>query len=176
MKKTFQRNHITIARADKSKATVLINKNILQRKLYEFLQENSIKQIKKDPTDKYQKRIHLALQKSENIIEKRVHNYLMNIKPKAPQLNAYIKTHKDNAPIRPVINHTQAPSHKLARHLNKKLRGLLPLPNAYVTNSQEIAEELTNIPINDHMKIITLDIKDLYVNLPTHGVIHTAKF
>jgi len=52
----------------------------------------------------------------------------MNIKPKAPQLNAYIKTHKDNAPIRPVINHTQAPSHKLARHLNKKLRGLLLYP------------------------------------------------
>jgi len=48
-KKTFQRNHITIARADKSKATVLINKNILQRKVYEFLQENGIKQINKDP-------------------------------------------------------------------------------------------------------------------------------
>jgi len=26
------------------------------------------------------------------------------------------------------------------------------------------------------MKIITLDIKDLYVNLPTQGVINTAKF
>ena len=105
------------------------------------------------------------------MIEKRAHKYLMNIKPKAPQLNAYIKTHKDNAPIRPVINHTQAPSHKLARHLNKKLRELLPLPNSYnVTNSQEIAEELTNIWINDRMWLITLDVKDLYVNLPTQGV------
>ena len=44
----------------------------------------------------------------------------MNTKPKTPQLNAYIKTHKDNPPIRPVINHTQALSHKLARHLNRK--------------------------------------------------------
>ena len=78
----------------------------------------------------------------------RAHKYLMNIKPKAPQLSSYIKTHKDSAPKRPVINHTQAPSHKLARHLNKKLRELLPLPNSYnVTNSQEIAEELTNIRI-----------------------------
>jgi len=84
----------------------------------------------------------------------------MNIKPKAPQLNAYIKTHKGNAPIRPVINHTQAPSHKLARHLNRKLRELLHLPNIYnVKNSQEIAEELTNIWINDCMRLITLDIK-----------------
>ena len=26
------------------------------------------------------------------------------------------------------------------------------------------------------MKVITLDIKDLYVNLPIKGIIHTAKF
>jgi len=107
MKKTFQHNNITIARADKSKAIVLINKNNLQEKVYEFLQENNIKKINKDPTDKYQKQIQLVLQKFKNTIEKRAHKFLMNIKPKAPQLNTYIKTHKDNAPIRPVINHTQ---------------------------------------------------------------------
>lgn len=101
----------------------------------------------------------------------------MNIKPRAPQLNAYVKMHKDNAPIRPVINHTQAPSHKIARHLNRKLRDLLPLPNTYnVKNSQEIAEKIVNIRINEHMKLITLDIKDLYVNVPTQGVLQAAKF
>jgi len=63
IKKTFQHNNITIARADKSKAIVLINKNNLQEKVYEFLQENNIKKINKDPTNKYQKQIQLALQK-----------------------------------------------------------------------------------------------------------------
>jgi len=84
MKKTFQRNHITIARADKSKTTVLINKNILQEKVYEFLQENNIKQINKDPTDKHQKQIHLALQKSENIIEKKSTQVFNEHKTKSP--------------------------------------------------------------------------------------------
>jgi len=27
----------------------------------------------------------------------------MNIKPMAPKMNAYIKTHRENKPIRPVI-------------------------------------------------------------------------
>jgi len=27
-----------------------------------------------------------------------------------PKIDAYIKTHKENEPIRPVINNTQAPS------------------------------------------------------------------
>jgi len=89
----------------------------------------------------------------------------------------HVKTHRDNAPIRPVINHTQAPSHKLARHFNRKLRYLLPLPNTYnVKNSQEIAEGIINIRINEHMKLITLDKKDPYVNVPTQGVLQAAKF
>ena len=29
---------------------------------------------------------------------------------------------------------------------------------------------------NEQMKIITLDIKHLYDNLPTQGIIHTTKF
>jgi GTP-binding protein EngB required for normal cell division len=49
MKKTFQHNHITIARADKNKAIVLIKQNNLHEKVYEFLQENNIKKINKGP-------------------------------------------------------------------------------------------------------------------------------
>ena len=51
------------------------------------------------------------------------------------------------------------------------------LPYTYTTkNSQELAEELRKIQIDEHIKIITLDIKDLYVNLPIQGIIQTIKF
>ena len=45
----------------------------------------------------------------------------MQMKPMAPKLNALIKTHKEDKPIRPVINNIQAPSYKLTKYLNKKL-------------------------------------------------------
>ena len=63
-----------------------------------------------------------------------------------------IKTHKDDKPIRPVINNTQAPSYKLAKHLNKILNQLIDLPHTYATkNSNEVAQELNNIQIiNQH--------------------------
>jgi len=103
--------------------------------------------------------------------------YLISIKPTAPNLNVYIKTHKNDEPIKPVINNTQAPSYKIAKYLNKKLHNLICLPHAYNTkHSQEIAEELKIMQINEQMKIITLDIKDLYVNLPIEGIIQTTKF
>ena len=101
------------------------------------------------------------------------HKYLLNIRSMAPQLNVYIKTHKENQPIRPVINNVQAPSYKVAIYINKKLQGLICLPYTYNTkNSQEIAEELIKLPVNEHMRIVILDIKDRYTNFHT---VHTAR-
>jgi len=43
-------------------------------------------------------------------------------------------------------------------------------------NSKGVAQELISIQINDQHKIITLDIKDLRVNLTTQNVIKITKF
>jgi len=74
-------------------------------------------------------------------------------------------------PIRPVINNTQAPSHKIAKFLNNNLKNMQILPDTYnIKNSIEITEELTKLHINQNNKLITLDIKDLYTNLPKQGI------
>ena len=67
------------------------------------------------------------------IINKNINKYLTNLQPKAPQLNVMIKTHKKNMPIRPVVNNTCAPSQKIAKFLNKKLKNMEILPNTYNT-------------------------------------------
>jgi hypothetical protein len=57
LKKTLQNNNLTIVKADKSKAIVIIDKTTLGKKVDNFIQENNIKQLNKDPTDTYQKQI-----------------------------------------------------------------------------------------------------------------------
>jgi len=110
-------------------------------------------------------------------VNKQAHKYLINIKPAAPKRNVFIKTHRNNEPIRPVIKNTQAPPYKIAKYLNKKLHNLICLPYTYNTkNSQKITEELKRTQINEQMKISILDIKDLYVNLAIQGIIRTTKF
>jgi len=99
IKNMLQRNNLTIARADKNKAIVVISKDALEQKIMTFIQENQIACLNKDPTECFQKEIQQALQKCDTLIEKSKHKYLMNIKPTAPHLNAYIKTHKQNRPI-----------------------------------------------------------------------------
>jgi hypothetical protein len=156
---------------------VIIDKDTLKAKVGNFIKENHVQRLNKDPTEIFQKQIHQAIQRCNILIDKQAQKYQLNIKPKAPQLNVYIKTHTDNQPIGPVINNTQAPSYKIAKYMNKKLQGLICLPYTYNTkNSQEVAEELVVLPINETMRIITLDIKDMYVNLPIAGIIKTNRF
>ena len=88
IRKTLQKNNLTIARADKNRA--IINKNSLEQKIKVFIQEKGITHLNKDPTDLYQKQIQQTLQKCDSLIEKGKHSYLMNIRPTTPKLNAYI--------------------------------------------------------------------------------------
>jgi hypothetical protein len=177
IKNTLQRNNLTIARADKNKAIVIISKDALEQKIITFIQENQITRLNKDPTECFQKQIQQALQKCDALIGTSKHKYLMNIKPTAPHLNAYIKTHKEDRPIRPVINNIPAPLYKAAKLLNRKLQQLINLPNTYTAkNSHEVALDLHNTRTNQNHKLITLDIKDLYVNLTVQDIIQTTKF
>jgi hypothetical protein len=72
--KKMLRNNLTITKADKSKAIVIINKNNLEEKVDKFIQENHIRQINKDPTDKYQKQIQQTIQKCDLLIDNHAKN------------------------------------------------------------------------------------------------------
>ena len=51
------------------------------------------------------------------------------------------------------------------------------LPNINnIKNSQDIAQDFIKIHLNKHTKLITLDIKDLYTNLPKTGIINATKY
>jgi len=96
IKKKLHNENTTIAKADKRKAIVIIQKTCLQEKITNFLQANNIPCITKDPTDKYNKQIHKIVQQCKLIINKHTNRHLTNLQPKAPQLNVVIKTHKEN--------------------------------------------------------------------------------
>jgi hypothetical protein len=146
IKKILQHNNLTIAKADESKAIVIIDKTELKQKIDAFIQENNIIRLNKDPTEYYHRQLQQTMQKCEDLIEKNRCKYLLNIKPTAPRINAYIKTHKENKPIRPVINNTQAPSYKMGKFLNTRIKEYINLPNTYtIENSYEIAQELHKI-------------------------------
>jgi hypothetical protein len=80
IKYILRQNSLTIVRADKNKAIVIINKDILDQKIMTFIHENQITHLSKEPTDHFQKQIQQTIQKCNTLIDKNKHKYLLNIK------------------------------------------------------------------------------------------------
>ena len=72
---------------------------MLNQKIENFIHENDITQLNKDPTGTLKKQIQQTVQKCNILIERKQQKFLSQIKPSAPTLSALIKTHKQNEPI-----------------------------------------------------------------------------
>ena len=148
-------------------ACVIIYNKDYSSKVNDCLDNNNFHKLPKDPTDKYQKNIIHTLKYCNLIIPTRQVKHLIQKKPLPPSLNALIKIHKPDNPIRPVVNNTNAPTYKIAKLLVNKLHEHLQLKYHYnVKDSVSLASDLTKLIINEHHRMITFDIKDLYVNIP----------
>jgi len=96
--------------------------------------------------------------------------------PSPPTLNALLKSHIPNIPIRSVINNRDAPAYKTAKKLNTILNNHLQLDNEHVTiNSNTLTNELINLKINNKQRFLTFDVKDLYFNIPIRETIDITR-
>jgi hypothetical protein len=165
-----------IAHADKGKTTVIAYTQDYTDKVHAFLLENNFCTLTNNPTHKDHKTIHKTLLKCNKITDKKLIKYLTQRKPSPPTLNALLKLHKPNTPIRPVVNNRMAPTYKAAKKLNTILSNHLHLENQYnVIKSNTLAKDLIQLKINNKHRLLTLDIKDLCVNLPTKETINITK-
>ena len=106
------------------------------------------------------------------IIKHKDHLQYINSNPKAPNLRTTTKIHKQGHPIRPIVNYTQAPAYKIQKFLSKYLKEKLIIEHKYnIINSNKLATTLKTLKINKQMKFISLDIKDMYSNIPVQETI-----
>jgi hypothetical protein len=83
--------------------------------------------------------------------------------PQAARLRAKIKIHKPSTSIRPVISSIYAPTHKIAKHRHQRFKDLLNLKNEYnITNTTQLAENISKLKLNPEHKLLKMRIKDLY--------------
>jgi hypothetical protein len=69
-----------------------------------------------------------------------------------------------------------APAYKISKLLVNRLNNLRNLRNHYnAKDSIALANDLTKIKLEENHRMITLDIKDLYVNIPIEETLRIAK-
>jgi hypothetical protein len=121
-------NELIITKADKGKTIVILTKEDYTQKVNNFIQENQFTLLNNDPTKNHRKAIKHIMTQCNNIIPKENKWKYINMNPTAPKLHVTIKLHKENTPIRPIINWRNAPAYELAKHLTK----ILPTPTEYI--------------------------------------------
>jgi hypothetical protein len=129
LKNKLTSNNIILVQADKGRTIVVVDNSVYVEKVNNFLITNQFSTLLRDPTDKYQKKLQKILQQSNKVIEKQKIKYLLQNKPRPPTLNAQLQLHKPNIPIRPIVNHINAPTYKVAKFLTKILNEHLNLNN-----------------------------------------------
>ena len=106
--------------------------------------------------------------RAEGLINTEDKGRYVSLNPHIPTLKGVLKVHKDGTPIRPIVDYTQAPAYKLAKKLTNILKTHIPLPNAFnIQNSVQLMRDISEIPFVPELKLASLDISDMYSNIPT---------
>jgi hypothetical protein len=130
-------------------------------KIDKFISSSQFDVLKSDPTNTYQKQIRNTLNSCKAIIHNEMKPRLINLNPKSPNTRGLIKVHKQEHPIRPIVNWTNAPAYKTAKHFTTALNKAISLPFAFnIMNSMQLINDLKEIKVHPHIRVATFDISN----------------
>jgi hypothetical protein len=108
-----------------------------------------------------------SINKCPNIINRNDKHKYTNMNAKAFALKAQIKLHKANYPICPIFNYGTAPVYKIEKLLAEQPQQHMKLRYTYsLNNSLQCAQTINNMSFETNRKIMSLNITDLYTNIP----------
>ncbi|XP_068229378.1 uncharacterized protein [Palaemon carinicauda] len=154
---------ITLRRADKTAAFVLINREEYHEKLnLIFADSSKFESFSRNPTEDI-KRVANRIIQTINTATNVVHMPPTSGVSGLDYLYGNVKPHKQGNPLRPIISLCPAPTYQLGKRLNTLLTPYIP--NKYcVTSSAEFPEKLKN-STSDRV-IASMEVKSLFTNVP----------
>ena len=167
IQKKLKEHDATITKADKGNTVVILPTHQYDTKLQDFIHNNDLHIQTTDPTKMFQTQVRNTIKRSPILIPKDHRWKYINMNPSAPSIKGLIKLHKPDQPIRPVVNWRSAPAYKLSKLFTDKTNILAPLPNSLnIKNTHELLKNLKDTPILPHYNLASLDITNLYSNIP----------
>ena len=92
---------------------------------------------------------------------------MRQIRPSAPTLQELPRIHKEEIPIRPIINYRNAPAHKLAKYPDKIIRQHTQIDNNIaVKNNTDLVTKIKDIHIPHNATLASFNVKNLCTNIP----------
>jgi hypothetical protein len=124
-----------VTKADKENTLVIMYKEDYNSKVGEFITNNNYTKLTYDITNKLHKSIKNKLDKCNTTINKYNKWKYSNMNPKALQMHGTIKLHKEQKPIRPIVNWRNSPGYKLAKYIATQLSVKLQLHTSTISKT-----------------------------------------
>lgn len=167
IKRKIKDHDLLVTKADKGNTVVIMYKSEYFKLTEEFLKENNFTIIKKDPTNKVNKKVREEISKIKIILNDKEKMSLINPNPQPPRLYGLPKIHKPTLTIRPIVSNSYTPTDKLAKRVNQIFRNKTKFkPKFTVNNSNELINEIKNVHLPNNCKLVSFDVTNLFTNIP----------
>ncbi|KAJ0170974.1 hypothetical protein K1T71_013746 [Dendrolimus kikuchii] len=175
LKNIRNKPEITVLRADKGNATVVMDTSDYNSKIQDLLSdESTYKKVKTDPTDKVTKQTIAVMKKHSEKLSLDV-SALTPSCAKAPKLYGLPKIHKNNIPLRPIVSQLDSPTYRLAQHLAKTLNNLRGNTPYHVKDSFDFISAIENLTLAEDEVLVSFDVQSLFTSLPVEDCIEIVK-
>ncbi|CAF1562230.1 unnamed protein product [Adineta ricciae] len=165
---------ILIARPDKGKGIVIIDKEDYNNKMLQILNDrNTFEIVEVDETITQEDRLMRKLKqlRNEGFITEKEFNFCRPRGSQPARIYGLPKIHKLGAPLRPIVSASGTFNYKLAKLLANKL-DYLRKNESIIKDTFTFVDELRSLKFdNSRIKLISFDITSLFTNVPLNRTI-----
>lgn len=158
-----------VLRADKGAATVVIDRDVYNEKVYALLTDpDTYIKLKKDPTkctERKMNKLLLDLKKLGKFTDS-VYFNLRSTDAICARLYGLPKVHKPDVPLRPIVSFVNSPTYDLSKLLCNILTPLTNNSVHSVKNSFVFAEFVKTVKYRPGDVMISCDVKALFTSVP----------
>ncbi|XP_037506744.2 uncharacterized protein LOC119382905 [Rhipicephalus sanguineus] len=170
LKRLRDNKDIVILPADKGNATVVLDTQDYENKMRLMLEDDrTYVPLNRDPTAKVQRDLQKLLADGFRFVppqQKSLYFSLLCNNGSAPALYGLPKIHKEGVPMRPIVDFTRSPLHKLSNYLHRIISPLVGKTETHVRNSYDFIEKVRNTVLHDDEIMVSFDVKSLYTSVP----------
>ena len=166
---------IVILPADKGNATVVMDKSEYMTKMNRMLEDDTYKELMRDPTSRIETKITRKLRELEKkgYISDKEKKFLSPQCSKPPQIYGLPKIHKEGIPLRPIVSAIGSPTYRLAKKLAKILSPLAGKTSSFIKNSTDFANRIKQTTIQSSDTMVSLDVMSLFTKVPIADALAT---
>ncbi|XP_075534190.1 uncharacterized protein LOC142567979 [Dermacentor variabilis] len=107
--------------------------------------------------------------------QKHLYHRLLCTNGSAPAIYGLPKVHKPGVPLRPIVDFTRSPLHRLSGYLHHVLGPLAGKTATHISNSSAFVEKVHDISLDEDDIMVLFDVKSLFTSVPVDLAVATCR-